>query len=276
MSTLVDRTEVVVWERDAKHSSRTSLHRKSRVQFEVDGKAHTVTLTSSSFFSEADAQRLLSWAEQHGRGSHIDVRYDPSREDRAAFASAELSSAAGRIRNDLVLFSIAVIACAVLLALSKTLRAREARAAPDTSDRELGLGLVVAAIGAAVSGAAIYRAIDATASVADNWMGVPAGLIFLFGGILLTLPSGSSKRRNWLAKLLISCFALTFDWVAFGPGEREFSGSTKGYGFIPGQMVGGLPSGSSALLSASVLLRCGLASFGNGLDCPGRYMEQKS
>ena len=69
-------------------------------------------------------------------------------------------------------------------------------------------------------------------------MGVTAGLIFVFGGILLGLPRGYDKWRTWLATLVISCFALTFDWVAFGPGERRFTGSIGGIWFIPGEMMG--------------------------------------
>jgi hypothetical protein len=248
------------------------------VQFEVDGKPKTVTLTSSSFFSEADAERLQSWAEKHGNGSEIDVRYDPSREDRAVFASAELSSAAARVRNDLMLFSIAAIACVALLALSKILRAREARAAPDTSGRALGLGLVVAAIGATVSVAAVYRAVHAIPFAADNWMGVPAGLIFVFGGILLTLPPEYNKWRNWLATLVISCFALTFDWVAFGPGEREFSGSINGFGlFIPGEMVGRAGFGFFGLIVSIVAVGMWMGRFRQVLGLKSCWLgEQKS
>src|SRR5260370_28828658 len=72
VSAVVERAEVVTWERDAEDGSRTSWHLKSRVQFEVNGKLRSVTLTSSSFFSEADAERLQTWAEQHGNGSEID------------------------------------------------------------------------------------------------------------------------------------------------------------------------------------------------------------
>jgi hypothetical protein len=47
-------------------------------------------------------------------------------------------------------------------------------------------------------------------------------------------PKEFRRRRTqagWL--LLITCFALTFDWVAFGPGARKFSGSIVGIGFYP-------------------------------------------
>lgn len=188
VSAVVERADVIASERDPKDGGGTSWNLNSHVQFDVNGEARTATLRSRSFVSAPDVAWLQSWATQHGKGSHIEVRYDPSRKDRAAFAAAELSPDTGRVRSDLMPFSIAAIACAALLALSKTLAKREARAAPDSSGRELGLGLVVAAIGAAIVGAAIYRAIHAAPPSADNWMGVPAGLIFVFAGILLGLP----------------------------------------------------------------------------------------
>lgn len=60
---------------------------------------------------------------------------------------------------------------------------------------------------------------------AEALAGVPAGLIWVFGGALLALPPGRTRWQGLLATLLITCFALTADWVAFGPGERRFSGS---------------------------------------------------
>lgn len=69
-------------------------------------------------------------------------------------------------------------------------------------------------------------------------MAVPAGLMFVFAGILLALPPQYAKWRSLLVTLVITCFALTLDWVAFGPGERRFTGNIDGIGFIPGEMMG--------------------------------------
>ena len=54
---------------------------------------------------------------------------------------------------------------------------------------------------------------------------------------------------------MITFFALTFDWVAFGPGERHFTGSAGGIGFIPGEMMGRILFG----LVAVVLDICAIA-----------------
>jgi hypothetical protein len=55
-----------------------------------------------------------------------------------------------------------------------------------------------------------------------------------------------------LATLLVTCFALTFDWVAFGPGERKFSGSFSfgiaATGFQPGELFGRASFGVGAVV----------------------------
>lgn len=241
VSAVVERADVVATSRAPKDGGGTVWNLRYRVRYELNGKQLIATPTSNSVFSEAEAAKLQAWAAQHRKGSHIDVRYDPSRESRAVFASAELSFAQDRIRNDLTLFAIAAIACAGLLALAKYLRAREARAAPaadGASSGGLAVGLGCAAMGLMLVGFAIHTAIHADPFTADNLMAVPAGLMFVFAGILMALPPEYRKWQTLLATLVITCFALTFDWVAFGPGERKFTGSIMGFGFIPGEFLG--------------------------------------
>jgi hypothetical protein len=240
VAAVVERADVIASARAPKDGG-TLWHLRTRVRYETGGEARTATLTSRTAFSEEEAEELQAWAAQHRKGSHVDVRYDPSQPNRAAFASAELASTAGRNHTDLVIFSVAAIAGAGLMALAKVLRAREARAAPVADGEQRGgpvLGLLVAALGLVMTGLALSAAIRADPFVFDNLMGVPVGLMFVFAGILIGLPQRYARWRNLLATLLITCFALTFDWVAFGPGERKFSGSMGGIGFIPGELLG--------------------------------------
>ena len=241
VSAVVERADVVATSRAPKDGGGTVWKLSYRVRYEVNGKQLIATPTSNSVFSEAEAARLQAWAAQHRKGSRIDVRYDPSRENRAVFAAAELSFAQDRIRNDLTLFAIAAIACAVLLALAKYLRAREARAAPVADDAARGglaAGLAFAAMGLMLVGFTINTAVHADPFVADNLMAVPAGLMFVFAGIFMALPPEYRQWQTLLATLVITCFALTLDWVAFGPGERKFTGNVMGIGFISGELVG--------------------------------------
>ena len=120
-------------------------------------------------------------------------------------------------------------------------------------------------MGLMLVGFAINAAIHATGPVAaDNFMAIPAGLMFVFAGALMALPPNSGKWQNFLATLLVTCFALTLDWVAFGPGERKFTGSFVGIGFIPSEFLGGLFSVSSLCFSISGRSKCAWNSINVG------------
>ena len=164
--------------------------------------------------------------------------------------SADLSSTAGRIGTDLILLVAAAIACAGLVALTRVLRAREARTAPaaDGPDGNSGFGLIFVAMGLMLTSFVLYGAIHADPFTADHLMGLPAGLMFVFAGILLSIPPQDKIWRNLLGTLVITCFALTLDWVAFAPGERKFTGSIGGIGFIPDEMLGRALFGICAIL----------------------------
>ena len=238
---VVERADVVASTRAPKNGGSTVWNLRTRVHYELGGEALTATLTSGSVFSEADAAKLRSWAAQHRNGSHIDIRVDPSRQNQAVFASDEILEATGRIRHDLVLLMMAAVASAGLLALARYLRAREARATPaaeNASGGGLVPGLAVAAMGLMLTGFVISAGVRASPFAADNFMGAPAGLMFVFAGILMALPPQYQKWRSLLATLLITCFALTLDWVAFGPGERRFTGSIMGFGYVSSQWMG--------------------------------------
>lgn len=250
VSAVVERGGVVATTRAPKDSG-TVWNLRYRVRYELNGKQSIATPTSNSVFSESEAARLRAWAALHGKGSHIDIRVDPSQENHAFFASAEISGDADRMHTDLTLFMIAAIASAGLLTLARYLRAREARAAPvsDSASRGgLAVGLGCAAMGLMLVGLAIYSAIHADPLTADHLMAVPAGLMFVFAGILMALPPEHRKWQTLLATLLITCFALTFDWAAFGPGERNFSGSFMGFGFIPAESFGRAMFGVFAII----------------------------
>jgi uncharacterized protein YqgC (DUF456 family) len=208
-------------------------------------------LTARTVYSEQQVAPLHSWAKQHRSGSQIEVRYDPRQPGRVVFASAEGPFAAGRIRTDLILFTLAAIASVALLELAKMLGTREASSAPAADggrNASLAVGLFSAATGLMITGLALDRAIHADPLTADSLMALPAGLMFVFAGILIGLPPQYERWRSWLATLVVTCFAFTFDWVAFGPGERHFTGSINGIGFVPGEMMGRFFFGAFALV----------------------------
>jgi len=81
----------------------------------------------------------------------------------------------------------------------------------------IAVGLVVAAAGAAIT------ALGAAGSIGH--VGVPAGLAFVFGGVLVLLPEQHARAQLGLGALMTSSLAAVFGWVALAPGERHFTGS---------------------------------------------------
>jgi hypothetical protein len=252
VSAMVERADLVAVPRNSGGGGATTWHLRYRVHYELNGTRRAATVMSRTAFSEADAAVLQAWAGQHGKGQPVDVRYDPPRDSRAVFASTEVADAVNRLATDCKLLAMFAAAAAGLLALARYLRARASAApageADDGASGHLAMGLLFAGLGALVAGSSLYRAIHADPIIADNFVGVPAGLMFVFAGILLGLSPQSSKWRGILATLLITCFAVTFDWVAFGPGERKFSGSVMGFGFLPSELVGRIAFGFFAVV----------------------------
>jgi hypothetical protein len=253
VAAVVDRIDVVASTRAPKDGGGTIWKLRSQVHYELNGEALTATPASRVVYSEAEAAVLQSWAAQHRKGSHVDVRVDPSQPNRAVFASAEISAAAGRMHTDLMLLGFAAAAAAGLMMLAKFLRSRDALAGPDAdagsaSGGGPALGLLVAAMGLLITGLAIHSAIHATdPAKANAYMGLPAGLMFVFAGMYMALPP-ESKWRSLLATLVVTCFALTFDWVAFGPGERKFTSNIMGIRWMSGELSGRVAFGFFAVL----------------------------
>ena len=209
VSAVVDRADVVASVRAPKHGGGTEWKLRYRLRYELNGEARMATLTSPAVFSETEAAKLQSWAAQHRKGSQIDIRYDASRDNRAVFASAEISYGADRTGTDILLFAAAVVGCAGLLALARYLRVREAFTAQvanynGASGGGLAAGIGCAAVGLMLVGFTIHAAIHADPFTADNLMAVPAGLMFVFAGILIGLPPEYNKWRNLLATLLVT------------------------------------------------------------------------
>jgi hypothetical protein len=257
VSAVVDRADIEVTSRAPKDGG-TVWHLRARVRYEAGGEMRTATVTSCTAFSEQDAEQLQSWAAAHRKGSRIEVRYDQSQPNRAEFASADIASTAGRVHTDLILFAIAAIAAPLLLALARFLSARAAAAAPVPDDPQRG-GLVAGSLfalpGVLMLGLALHRAAYVDRLALDDLMGLLIALMFVLAGIFIGLPPQYRRWRNLLQALIVTFMALTFDWVAFGAGERHFTGSAGGIAFVPGEMTGRILFG----LGAVVLDICAVA-----------------
>lgn len=252
VAAVVERTDLVASTRAPKDGGGTIWKLRCHVRYELNGEAMTATLASRVVYSEAEVAVLQSWAAQHRKGSYVDVRIDPSQPNRLVFASADISAAAGRMHTDLVLLAFAAVAAAGLMMLAKFLRSRDGVAGPaaDAGSASGGpaFGLLFAAMGLLITGMAVNYGLHSTDPARANaYMGLPAGLMFVFAGMYMALPA-ESKWRSLLATLVVTCFALTFDWVAFGPGERKFTGNIMGTRWMPGELFGRVAFGFFAIL----------------------------
>lgn len=253
-SALIERGDVDSHRAFPSSGGGTYWQLRYRVRYEADGE-RVATLISRSTPSDDEVAKLRAWAAQHRRGGHIDIRYDPSQPSRAVFASADVPNAGPRAGTDFQLLVIAATLCAGLMALARHLRPKQADAADAgnlSSGGRIAVGVAVAAMGFLMVGLNVHAALVAThALTSEDFIGALAAMIFVFGGALLALPPDRAGLQKLIAALLVTTFALTLDWVAFGPGTRQFGGGVSygmiGIGFHPGQIFGRAVFGVAAV-----------------------------
>jgi uncharacterized protein DUF3592 len=230
-----------------------------KVSYRVEGEERVATLTTRSERADDEPAALHAWAVRHRRGSRVDIRYDPAQPSRAVFASADVPGAGPRTTADLQLLLIAATAFVGLYALARHLQAKEPDAAiTDDSGKlsprgRIGVGLAVAALGLLLAGLGLRAALHATHPLtSEDFVGVLAATVFVFGGALLALPPERGGLQKLLGALLVTTFALTLDWIAFGAGPRRFGGGISsgiiGLGFNPGEMFGRTVFGIGAVV----------------------------
>jgi hypothetical protein len=71
---------------------------------------------------------------------------------------------------------------------------------------------------------------EAAKLASEGMIMLPVGFAFAFGGMLLALPLRFVRTRTFVGALMVTAFALTVSWIAFGPGERRFAGGLGGHG----------------------------------------------
>jgi hypothetical protein len=249
----IERAEL---EPHATSKGATTWSLRYRVRYAADWQERTASLSSRSTSSPADLPAMRAWLEQHRRGDRVDVRYDPAQPDHAVFAAPDVPNVGPRTPNNLKLTVIAAIACVVLIALARFLAAREP---PDAATRPLSprakvyVGTACAAMGLLTLALGTHSALGALHATADDFMYVPAALAFVFAGVLLALPPERKAVTRLFGALLITSFAVTFDWIAFAPGERHFSGGISfggfGIGARPGELFGRAMFGVGAVIA---------------------------
>jgi len=87
----------------------------------------------------------------------------------------------------------------------------------------LGLGMLAAALPPVLIAIGVIVPRPGTVH-APKWIVLLAGCLFVFGGVLILLPARMRLLRGFLGGLLVTALGVVFDWIAFGLGDRRFSG----------------------------------------------------
>ncbi|MDH3734113.1 MAG: hypothetical protein OEU54_11290 [Gemmatimonadota bacterium] len=103
--------------------------------------------------------------------------------------------------------------------------------------------------------------VDPSSVHAPGWVIVLCGVVFALGGVMACLGgdgAGDETLNAALALLFMVCLASAFSWVAFGPGERQFSGGGSvgpvGAGGSVGETVGRVAFGFGSVLMWAFVL----------------------
>ncbi len=95
---------------------------------------------------------------------------------------------------------------------------------------------------------------------APLWVLAAVATVFLLAGVLILLVENErlARLRNLVTWLFVVCLAIPFNWIAFGEGERHFSGSNSFLGFMssstPGETEGRIVFGFFAVLMDLLVL----------------------
>lgn len=269
VSAVIERANVEISRRPRWQGGREIWNLTLRLRYEVESEMKTARVRSPSINSENEAAHLQSWATRH-TGTRVDIRYDPVHPSQVTLASAVPGFVSNRARADFILFITAALASAGLLALARRLVAREALSVPKVDDQKSGnpwLGLLFATPGSAIALAAIDRAPNDAVLASDNCVAIGLGLMFVLAGLLIALPAKYLKWRALLIALVVTLLALSFDWVAFGPGERVFANGL--FGRTSGELMGRAVFGAFAVIADICAVAIWLNLF------RGRFTGQK-
>jgi len=120
--------------------------------------------------------------------------------------------------------------------------------------KRVAIGIAVCAVGVGVVALGVYQlGPKANRLAAWEFVALPVGMAFAFGGAFVALPRSFVRTRALIAALMVTALALTADWIAFGPGD---SGVRRGFSLnhVRGplqtsQMLGRLLFGVGAVLA---------------------------
>jgi hypothetical protein len=96
----------------------------------------------------------------------------------------------------------------------------------------IGAALCLFGVGLLAVSAMMFLQDSAKGWSSDTIAGGGAGAVFAFGGAVMLTPPGGGRLRLVFAALLVTSWALATDWIAFGPGVRQFTTSISRSGSV--------------------------------------------
>lgn len=114
-------------------------------------------------------------------------------------------------------------------------------------------GAMFIAAGAAIMGIGVgWIEVDPAKVHAPPWVLTACGGVFVLGGVMTYASRFDERVNHFLALIMIGLFASIASWIAFGPGERSFSGGASvgpvGVGGSGGETAGRIAFGFGAVL----------------------------
>lgn len=94
----------------------------------------------------------------------------------------------------------------------------------------IALGLVLTVAGIACVASGIMDSSGGIPFSDDRWLKLPLGVVVGCTGINIALPEDALRSRAVMGAFVATGLALSFDWIAFGPGERRFTGGASASG----------------------------------------------
>jgi len=125
----------------------------------------------------------------------------------------------------------------------------------------IAIGFALAAVGLGCVGIYAYGQFNEYGARPDDNFFLPAfGLLFFFAGASMALPAGHPRLSALIGALMFTSLALMLDWIAFGPGERNFGvraslGALGSGGHAP-EWFGRTAFGLVALLLDGIAFAC--------------------
>jgi hypothetical protein len=115
----------------------------------------------------------------------------------------------------------------------------------------IGAAMLALGVGVFARGVQLLL-VEPNALASEDLLGIPIGMVFALGGLLLAVPPSFPRLRAVAFALVLTVFALAADWIAFGPGPRQFGGRVSlgilGARGHPGEAFGRAVFGAGAVL----------------------------